>query len=252
MKTALRIGLLLAALGQAWAQASDAAAPSGDPARLEALKSTLQARFPDAKIQSIAPAVIPGLYEVISSNLIVYTDATGEYVLMGPMIESRTRANLTDERLGRLRGTDYASLPAELAFRIVKGQGRRRMAVFADPFCPFCKELEQALEGMDDVAIDLFLLPLEGIHPGATAKARDIWCTADRARTWTAWMLRNEAVPAAPADCTGDPVARVQALAGKLRINSTPTIFFGDGTRMDGALSRPQLQRLLDRGAAQP
>jgi thiol:disulfide interchange protein DsbC len=251
MNTRLRINLLLAALAVACLPAVAMESGAG-AARIDALKANLQARFPDAKIESISPSPIPGVYEVVSPSIIVYSDISGEYVLMGPMIESRSGWNMTEERLGELHAIDYDALPFDRAIRIVKGNGRRRMAVFADPFCPFCKELEHALEQVTDVTIEVFLLPLEGLHPGATQKARDIWCSADPAKSWIGTLLHQEPVATSGSGCESDPVAHIQQLARELRINSTPTVVFGNGTRMDGALSAGQLERLLDKTVATP
>jgi thiol:disulfide interchange protein DsbC len=252
MRIRVRTTLLLAGLLHlAPGFAASPAAPAGEQEarRMATLKSTLEARFPEAKIQSIAPSQIPGIYEVISANLIVYSDGAGEYVLRGPMIEARSRTNVTEERLGEINAIDFASLPADLAVKIVKGNGKRRLALFADPFCPFCKELEQILAGITDVTIDLYLLPLEGIHPGATQKSQDIWCTAEPGKSWDAWMMRDEPVPAAPAECAPGPMPRIVELARKHGINSTPTLVFGSGTRMSGVLSAERLERLLEGGA---
>jgi thiol:disulfide interchange protein DsbC len=225
-------------------------APAGETARIDALQANLQARFPDAKILSISPSPLPGIYEIVSANLIVYTDISGDHVLMGPLIESRGGWNLTEERLGELRGVDFAALPLDQAIRIVKGTGRRRMALFADPLCPFCKELEEALVQVTDVTIYVFLFPLEGLHPGATQKAHDIWCSADPGQAWTGWLLHEQAVATAASGCESDPVARIQQLARELRINSTPTVVFGSGMRLDGAVSTEHLERLLERTPA--
>lgn len=218
-----------------------------DAQRMAALKTLLETRFPDAKIQSVAPSAIAGIYEVISANLIVYSDISGEFVLMGPMIESRTRSNITEERLGEINGIEFATLPLQLAMKTVKGNGSRQMAVFADPLCPYCQQLEKTLEGVSNVTIYTFLMPLESVHPGATKKSREIWCTADPAAAWSAWMLHDQKT-AEVAGCAADPLAQIQQFAQSHQMNSTPTVVFGNGVRMAGALAAERLNRMLDAG----
>jgi thiol:disulfide interchange protein DsbC len=239
-----RLAPILLACFAPLALPAGADAKPGDP-RLQQLKSVLESRFPDSKIQSISPSPVAGLYEVISANLIVYADISGDYVVMGPMISARTRSNITEERLGEINRVDFSALPLERAMKSVKGDGSRRLAVFADPLCPYCQELEKTLEGITDVTIYTFLIPLEDLHPGATQKSREIWCSPDPAASWAAWMLHDTA-PQPKAGCEATPVTENLKLARTLRINSTPTLVFGSGVRMAGALPAARLQRLLD------
>jgi thiol:disulfide interchange protein DsbC len=245
MKRGLDRAVLVALIGAISWNAVAAAESTARAADLAALKTKLEQRFPDAKIQSVAPSTIAGVYEIVSANLIVYSDITGEFVLMGPMIRSLDRVNVTEERQGELNGVPFDSLPLQLAMKTVKGSGSRQLAVFADPLCPYCQELEKTLEGVTDVTIHTFLLPLEDLHPGATLKAREIWCATDPARAWGEWMLRDQK-PTAAAQCPEDPMPQILQLAKQHRFNSTPTIVFANGTRMAGALPAVQLERLLN------
>lgn len=207
------------------------------------LQKTLAERFPDIKVQHVGPAVMPGLYEVVTAGEIVYADAQGDHLIVGQIMDVKTRENLTQQRWNEFNRIDFSSLPLEQAIKLVKGQGRRRLAVFADPFCPYCQQLEQGLHELDDVTIYIFLYPLEGLHPGATQAARDIWCASDRAAAWTGWMTTRKAPPVS--DCTETPLAALGALGDELRINSTPTMFFPDGSRVPGAIAMDKLESKL-------
>lgn len=216
---------------------------AADVDAMAALRATLQSRFPDVKIDQIEPAPVAGLYAVVAGDRIVYADLTGEHLVMGPLLETLSRRNLTDERLGEIHAIDFDSLPFSLAMKTVRGNGQRRLAVFADPHCPYCQQLEESLEHITDVTIFTFLYPLESIHPGATARAHKIWCAEDSARAWLDWMLRDQIDMTR--ECEGDPLAQLQQLGQSLKINSTPTIFLADGRRIPGALSRDEIERLL-------
>ncbi|WP_129779352.1 DsbC family protein [Peristeroidobacter soli] len=205
------------------------------------LRKTLAERFPDIKVERVGPSVLPGLYEIVTPSEIVYSDARGDHLVLGQIMDVKTRENLTQTRWNELNKVDFNALPFEQAIKLVKGQGRRKFAIFEDPFCPFCQELERTLESLDDVTVYIFLYPLEGLHPGASDAARDIWCASDRAAAWSNWMLNKKAPPEA-ANCKDTPVANLVALGEKLRINSTPTLFFPDGSRVPGAIALDKLE----------
>jgi thiol:disulfide interchange protein DsbC len=208
-----------------------------------ALTTTLQQRFPEIKIDAVAPAPIPGLYEVFAGERVVYADKTGDYLILGRLVDTRSRHDLTEEHLEARRSIDFDKLPFGKAVKIVKGNGSRQIALFEDPDCPYCQQLEQALRPLTDLTAYVFLYPLENLHPDATAHARAIWCSPDRSVAWTAWMTERK--PPAALACTGDPLAEIRTLAESLHVASTPTLFLADGRRVGGALSTAELQALL-------
>jgi len=207
------------------------------------IQTKLKERFPDVKIDSVQPSQWHGLYEVVTPEELVYTSEDGEFLFTGQVIATKTKENLTNKRWNELNAIDFGALPFDQAIKTVKGKGSRKIAVFSDPFCPYCQELEQNLQSMNDVTIYTFLFPLEQIHPGATEVASHIWCTQNRSSSWTDWMVSHK-TPAARA-CKSTPIESVAALGAKLRVNSTPTLFFQDGSRLTGALSADELQQGL-------
>jgi len=208
------------------------------------LKQTIESRFPGVHVLEVQPAAVPGLYELYTGDQIVYADASGEYLLMGPLVQTRTRQNLTEDRLNEHGRIDFSSLPLDRAIKIVKGNGSRRFAVFSDPDCPFCQQLEQSLLSVSDITMYVFLYPIATLHPQATGKAHAIWCARDRSQAWNQWMHEKKLPPAGL--CAGDPVKDLQQLGDKLRINSTPTMFFANGRRLAGAMPAADLERILD------
>lgn len=221
-----------------------AAAPAAplDPAAAE-LKRKLLERFPGVGIDKVLPfAPIPGLYEVVTDSEIVYADATGNYLVAGRIMDTRTQQDVTGARWAEINAIDFASLPLERALKVVKGNGSRKVAVFADPDCPYCKELEKSLAQMTDITVYTFLFPLP-IHPDARNKSRAIWCAPNRDALWTGWMLQGTALP--KRSCDSDPVEQNLELGKKLKVNATPTIFLANGQRIDGALPLDQLKKRM-------
>jgi thiol:disulfide interchange protein DsbC len=174
---------------------------------------------------------------------IVYTDATADYLFVGSLVDTQTRENLTEARLNDHGKIDFGTLPLDRAIKVVKGNGSRVFAVFSDPDCPFCQELEKNLLSVTDMTMYVFLFPIASLHPQAPAKAHSIWCAKDRAAAWNQWMREKKLPPAA--SCGGDPIDALQKLGDNLHINSTPTLFFANGRRVAGAISTKELEGLL-------
>lgn len=231
---------LFSALLSVLAGANAFAAASAD---LLELSNVLTQRFPTIAIEQIKASPVPGLFEVYTNNEIVYTDARGDWVLMGQLLDAKTRQNVTAASWNDYHRVDYQALPFDQAIRIVKGDGNRQMAIFEDPHCPFCQELESSLQAVDDVTIHVFLYPLEDLHPGASVLSRKIWCSTDRAQAWLGWM-NSRAEPVA-SDCAGAPIDSLRELGVRLRINSTPTLLFPDGERVPGAINIEGIEKRL-------
>jgi thiol:disulfide interchange protein DsbC len=207
------------------------------------LKRTIESRFSGTHVLDVQPSAIPGLYELFMGDQIVYSDVTGTYLVIGSMLETQTHRNLTEARLNELGRIDYKTLPFARAIKVVKGNGSRQFAVFSDPDCPFCQALEKSLLSVNDVTMYVFLYPIASLHAQAPEKAHAIWCAKDRAAAWSQWMQEKK-LPSA-ATCSGDPVDELQRLGDRLRINSTPTMFFTDGRRVSGAIPAKDIEQLL-------
>jgi thiol:disulfide interchange protein DsbC len=208
------------------------------------LKATLQARLgSDADIKGITKSPVAGLYEVNLGSQIIYSDANGDYVLIGDLVDTKTRKNLTDARLSDLNRIDFASLPLANAVKVVKGNGSRKMAVFSDPNCPYCHQLENTLKSVDNVTVYTFLYPV--LSADSTVKAKQIWCSADRGKAWESWMLNRQA-PSAAGTCNTAAIDSNLALGAKMNVTGTPTVILADGRRLPGAVSADRLERELD------
>jgi len=207
------------------------------------IRKNLAARIPQfAKIDEVTKAPIPGLYEVrVNGFEIFYTDEQGNYLLQGNLIDVKERKNLTEERIEKLSQVAFDKLPAKDAIKIVRGNGKRRLAVFADPNCGYCKQFERDLTKIDNVTIQLFLYPVLG--PDSVVTSRIIWCAKDKAKSWDDWMQRGVAPAAAECDTTA--LTRNREFGQKYNITGTPTLIFSDGTRAPGAIPAAQVEKQL-------
>ena len=214
------------------------------------IRKNLIERLPNLpKIDEISKSPIPGLYEVrYGGSEILYSDEKGDFVMEGSIIETRNRTNLTEARIEKLLAVDFDKLPFKDALVIKQGSGTRKVAVFVDPNCGYCKRFERDLAVVKDLTVYTFLIPILG--PDSNVKARDIWCAKDASTTWRAWMLDGVTPGKADAKCDSSPVDRNLAFAQKQKINGTPAILFVDGTRKPGAIPGVILEKLLLSSAA--
>jgi thiol:disulfide interchange protein DsbC len=210
-----------------------------------AIRKTLAERIPNLpKIDEVRTTPVPGLYEVrFAGTEIIYTDARGEHILQGSLIETKTMSNLTEARIDKLSAVDFAELPVKDAIAIKQGSGARKMAVFVDPNCGYCKRFERDLLAIKDVTIYTFLMPILG--PDSTAKSRDIFCAKDPAKTWRAWMIDGVTPPKVMEKCDTAAIDRTLDYGRKIRVNGTPAVFFEDGTRKPGAIPGAMVEQLL-------
>lgn len=184
---------------------------------------------------------MPGLYEVRTGTDLYYTDANGSFLIEGRLFDVQRKRDLTKERQDKLLAIDFDALPLKDAFVIVRGNGKRKLAVFEDPNCSYCKRFERDLQKVDDVTIYLFLYPILGAD--SVQKSRNLWCAPDKAKAWQDWMVKDQASPAS--DCDAAALARNVAFGKKYKITGTPTLLLRDGTRVPGAIGVPQLESLL-------
>jgi thiol:disulfide interchange protein DsbC len=217
---------------------------TGALAQEAAIRRNLAERLPAfAKIDEVSKTPMNGLFEVrVNDSDIFYTDAEGNFLIQGNLIDTRARRNLTEERTEKLNAVDFNALPLKDAFVMVRGTGKRKMVVFEDPNCGYCKRFERDLQKVSDVTVYTFLYPILG--PDSVEKSKAIWCAKDRAKSWLDHMLRDQA-PARGASCDTAALERNIDFGKKHRITGTPTLFFADGSRVPGAVSSQQVEKFL-------
>jgi thiol:disulfide interchange protein DsbC len=209
------------------------------------LRRNLEQRLPNiGKVDEVSRTPVAGLYEVRVGSDLFYSDAEGNYLLVnGHMLDTRAKRNLTEDRLEKLLAIDFDQLPLKDAFVMVRGNGKRKLAVFEDPNCGYCKRFERDLQKVDNVTVYLFLYPILG--PDSTEKSRGHWCSKDKLKSWQDWMLKNEAPAKADAGCDTAAIARNVEFGRKHKITGTPTLIFADGSRVPGAIGAPEIEKLL-------
>jgi thiol:disulfide interchange protein DsbC len=209
------------------------------------IRKAILERLPQIRvIDEVSKSPVPGLYELrINGSEIYYTDAQGNYLIEGNLIDTRAKRNLTEERIAKLTAIKFDDLPFKDAFTIVRGNGKRKLAVFEDPNCGYCKRFERDLQKVDNVTIYMFLYPILG--PDSNEKSKAIWCAKDQAKAWMDWMVRDQQTAAATPSCDTTALTRNVELGRNHKITGTPTLVFVDGNRVPGAIDSKQVEKLL-------
>ena len=203
-----------------------------------AVESTLGA---GAKVEGVTKTPYLGLYEVRVGGEILYTDEKANYLILGEILDAKTRQNITQARVNQLSAINFAELPLDVAIKQVRGNGKRVIASFEDPNCGYCKRLAKDLQSLKDATVYTFLYPI--LSPDSTEKSKNIWCAKDKARAWNDWMLRD--VQPAAASCDAAALTRNVEFGKKHKITGTPTLIFADGSRVPGAIGTAQVEKFL-------
>lgn len=232
-KTCMLLALLCAATGAAAADEN-------------LIRRTIEAKLDGARVEGIQPAPMAGWYEVRFRTpdglRVIYTDEKATYLITGNIFELKTDRDLTEERLRTLNAIDFKALPLDLAVKVQRGNGKRVMAMFSDPYCPACRSFERELVQVSDVTIYVFMFPV--IRPENADQSRSVWCSEDRSKAWLDLALRGRP-PVAKAACD-NPVDKVLSLGRSLNVGSTPTLILANGVRYKGGMSADVLRSALD------
>ena len=233
--SALKTCMLLIAIGfgcNAFAQGQEAT-----------IRKNLSERIPQIpRIEEITRSPMAGLYEIrLSTNEIYYSDAEGNFLIQGSLIDTKSKRNLTEEREAKLSAIDFGTLPFKDAITIVRGNGKRKLAVFEDPNCSYCKRFERDLAKVDNVTIYLFLYPILG--DDSMTKSRNVWCAKDPAGAWSQVMTKEQTIP--NANCNIAAIERNVEFGRKFKITGTPTLIAQDGARVPGAINTMQIEKML-------
>jgi thiol:disulfide interchange protein DsbC len=207
----------------------------------EKVKAALKKNVPEAPVDSVRKTNYGGLYEVILGGEIYYTDETGNFIITGSLIDLKTKQNVTEARLRVVNAIKWSDLPLDQAIKITRGNGSRKVAIFEDPNCGYCKRFERDLLGVTDITVYVLLYPI--LSPDSVEKSKAVWCAADRGKAWLDHMTRDAAI-SGDTKCD-NPIEKNLALGREKKVQGTPTIVFENGDRVPGAITREDFEKKL-------
>jgi thiol:disulfide interchange protein DsbC len=233
----------LVALGAGALLLAGAVFAADDATVAATIRTTLAKRLPNLPhIDEITKSPLPGLWEVRLGSQVIYSDAQGSFVIEGEIIDTARHVNLTQDRVDALTAFDFGKLPLQDAVVWKQGTGARKLVVFADPNCGYCKKFERDLQSVKDVTVYTFLYPILG--PDSTEKSKQIWCAKDNIKVWRDWMIKGTPI-AESGTCDTSVLSRNVALGRKHRITGTPGLVYEDGKMQPGAVGAEAVERQL-------
>jgi len=212
------------------------------------IKAEFKKSVPEAPVDTVRKMPNSNLYEVVVGGDIVYTDEKASFIVMGPMIDLKTKENLTDARLRQVNAISFEQLDTKNAIKIVRGNGSRKLAIFEDPNCGYCKRFERDLLAVNDVTVYVFLYPI--LSQNSVEQSKQIWCSKDPGKMWLDHMTKDLA-PAGDGSCA-TPLDQNLAFGHAKRINGTPTLVFENGERVPGVMPIAEVEKKLALGKNPP
>jgi thiol:disulfide interchange protein DsbC len=215
---------------------------------IDRIKAELKKKLPEAPVDTVTKVPYGGLYEVVAGGDIFYTDDKASFLVAGSIIDLNNKKNVTEARMRQVNAIKWDALPFDQAIKIVRGNGSRKIAMFEDPNCGYCKRFERDLQGVNDLTVYVFLYPI--LSPDSLVKSKAVWCAPDRAKMWLDHMVRDTAIEGSTTCAT--PIDKLLAFGKDKRVTGTPTIIFENGERIPGAMPVEDFEKKLAEVAKKP
>jgi thiol:disulfide interchange protein DsbC len=207
----------------------------------ERIKAEIKKNAPEAGVESVRKIAYGNLYEVVVAGDIYYTDDTGSFIISGPLVDLKTKTNVTELRLRQVNAVKWSELPLDDAIRITRGNGSRKIAIFEDPNCGYCKRFERDLLGVTDITVYVFLYPI--LAADSVEKSKAVWCNVDKGKAWLDHMTKDAQISGETKCVT--PIDKNLALGRAKHVAGTPTIIFENGERVPGAMTLADFEKKL-------
>jgi len=208
-------------------------------ASVDTVKARLAQQYPNIKINNLQATEMQGLYSGTLDNQIIYVNEDVQHIFIGSMIRLKDQHNLTKDLAIQENKVDFKALPFNDAVKSVRGNGKRQLAIFSDPSCPYCKTLEGNLAKLNDVTIYTFIYP---IKTQSIIPSKQVWCSANKEYAWKN-LIQNGQKPTGLANCE-TPIERNVELGKKLGLHGTPAIIFSNGYKVMGAYPAEEIEKI--------
>ena len=208
-------------------------------ADINTAQQNLAKNYPNLEINNIASTEMRGIYSAELDGQVVYLNEDAQHLIAGNMLRLSDQKSLTQELIVKKNTIDWKKLPLKNAIKSVRGNGKRQLAIFSDPNCPYCKQLEVELKKLNDVTIYTFILPLKS---QSVAASKQVYCEQDPAYAWQQ-LIEKGIEPKTKKSCT-NPINANLALAQQLKLTGTPAIIFSNGYRVLGAYPANEMEAI--------
>ena len=208
-------------------------------ANVDTVKNNLIKQHPKLNIENIQTTDMKGIYSGSMDGQVVYVGEDAQHILVGSMYRLSDQKNLTKDLVLKQNSIDWKTLPLQDAVKSVRGNGKRQIAIFSDPNCPYCKQLETELNKLNDVTIYTFIYPIKN---QSIAVSKQVFCEKDSALAWSN-LISKGIQPSSKKTCA-NPIERNLSLGKSLGLNGTPAIIFSNGFKVMGSHPAQEIEKM--------
>ncbi len=209
-----------------------------------AIRQAMTQSMPSAKIDSVKPSEVKGLYEVIVGANIFYVSEDGKYLLQGRLVDVAARKDLTEEKLAGTRKQAIEKIGQDNMIVFKPKISKYTVTIFTDIDCGYCRKLHSEIDQYlaQGITIQYLFFPRAGKGSDSYNKAVSVWCAKDRNAALTDAKKGNT-----PPDKTCDnPVDKHMQLGADFDVKGTPMIVTEKGNIYPGYLPAKQLVEALE------
>ena len=234
----------IAAVHQDAAANDNAQKPSSK--ELNVLKTNLSSKLSqsgfEAKIKSVKPTEIPGIFWVQASGTpAFFTDTTGTYVIQGESakLDGKEISDITSPLKRQAAKETLANVSLENTINFKpKGETKAIVYAFTDVDCGYCRKLHAEMDQINDLGVEVRYLAWPRAQQSVPVM-ESVWCAKDPKAALTQ-AKRGESVRSGSCN---SPVSEQTQLGYELGVRGTPAIFTTSGEQIGGYLPARQLAK---------
>lgn len=212
--------------------------------RYKNIVAALEIFSPGTTIDSITPAPVPGLVEVVIGPRLFYFSEDGRFLINGNIIDVLNQKNVTEPKVAAARKASLDQLDENSMIIFSPKDPKHTITVFTDIDCGYCRKLHAQIDEYNNLGIQVryLLYPRTKVGSSSYNKAVSVWCSKDRKTTFTE-AKSGKNVEAR--ECS-NPVSDNMQLGSLMGVRGTPSIVRSTGEMIPGYLSPRDLFRKLE------
>ncbi len=209
-----------------------------------AIRQAMTKSMPSVKVDSVKPAVVKGLFEVVVGANIYYVSEDGKYLLQGRLVDVAARKDLTEEKLNVTRKLAIEKMGQANMIVFKPKITKYTVTIFTDIDCGYCRKLHSEIDQYlaQGITIQYLFFPRAGKGSDSYNKAVSVWCAEDRNAALTA-AKKDQKLPEKTCD---NPIDKHMQLAAEFDVKGTPMIISENGNVYPGYLPAKQLVEALE------
>lgn len=207
-------------------------------------------------VTSVKHSPAKGLFELLvereGQQGIILMDYGKKHLIQGMVVDieklqpvSAHQLNIPQPKVQS--SVDVSTIPVKNAVTMGNPKGSKKLYVFTDPDCPYCRkghlELKKLAKIAPDVAIHIMLFPLP-MHPAAYDKSRAV--LESKSLDLLDKAFDGKDVPKPAKENSKKTIDEIIAFGNANGISGTPTMILPDGTIMVGMRDAEAMKKMLE------